>query len=48
MHGELAHILSVKQQVLQASLPRIAFGAKRILASSEIERIEPLLHKLNS
>ncbi len=42
-----AHILAVKYQVLQSSIPRLASGARKILASSEIERIEPLLHKLN-
>ncbi len=42
-----AHILAVKHQVLQSDVPRLASGARKILASSEIERIEPLLHKLN-
>ncbi len=42
-----AHVLAVKQQVLQASLPQLEVGVRRILASAEIERIEPLLHKLN-
>lgn len=43
-----AHILAVKHQVLQSDLPRLVSGARKILASSEIDRIEPLLHKLNS
>ena len=42
-----AHVLSIKQQVLQSDVPRLAMTARKILASSEIERIEPLLHKLN-
>ncbi len=42
-----AHVLSIKQQVLQSDVPRLAMAARKILASSEIERIEPLLHKLN-
>ncbi len=42
-----AHVLSIKRQVLQSDVPRLATAARKILASSEIERIEPLLHKLN-
>jgi phosphotransferase system enzyme I (PtsI) len=42
-----AHVLTVKQQVLQSSLPKLTGTVRRILASAEIERIEPLLHKLN-
>jgi phosphotransferase system enzyme I (PtsI) len=43
-----AHVPAVKHQVLQSSMPKLASGARKILASSEIDRIEPLLHKLNS
>ena len=43
-----AHVLAVKQQVLQSSLSKLAQHVRKILASAEIERIEPLLHKLNS
>ncbi|OIQ80265.1 phosphoenolpyruvate-protein phosphotransferase [mine drainage metagenome] len=43
-----AYILAVKQQILQSDLPRLVIGSRKILASGEIERIEPLLHKLNS
>jgi phosphotransferase system enzyme I (PtsI) len=43
-----AHVLAVKQQVLQASLPKLESSVRRILASAEIERIEPLLYKLNN
>jgi len=43
-----AHVLSIKHQILQSDLPKLVAGARKILASSEIERIEPLLHKLNS
>jgi phosphotransferase system enzyme I (PtsI) len=42
-----AHVLAVKRQVLQSSLPGLAATARKILASAEIERIEPLLEKLN-
>jgi phosphotransferase system enzyme I (PtsI) len=42
-----AHVLAVKRQVLQSSLPRLANTARKILASAEIDRIEPLLDKLN-
>lgn len=42
-----AHVLSVKRQVLQSSLPRLENKVRKILASAEIERIEPLLDKLN-
>jgi len=43
-----AHMLAVKHQVLQSDLPKLASGVRKILASSEIDRIEPLLHKLNN
>lgn len=42
-----AHVLAVKRQVLQASLPKLVNTVRKILASAEIERIEPLLDKLN-
>lgn len=42
-----AHVLAVKRQVLQSSLPKLVTSARKILASAEIERIEPLLDKLN-
>ena len=42
-----AHILTVKRQVLGCNLPRLAASVRKILASSEIDRIEPLLYKLN-
>jgi phosphotransferase system enzyme I (PtsI) len=42
-----AHVLTVKRQVLQSNLPKLAGTVKKILASGEIERIEPLLDKLN-
>jgi phosphotransferase system enzyme I (PtsI) len=37
----------VKRQVLQSSLPRLTSSVRKILASAEIDRIEPLLDKLN-
>jgi len=43
-----AHILAVKRQVLGSNLPKLTSGVRRILASSEIEKIEPLLVKLNN
>ena len=42
-----AHVLAVKRQVLQSSLPRLTSSVRKILASAEIDRIEPLLDKLN-
>jgi phosphotransferase system enzyme I (PtsI) len=42
-----AHVLAVKRQVLQSSLPGLTSIARKILASAEIDRIEPLLEKLN-
>jgi phosphotransferase system enzyme I (PtsI) len=42
-----AHVLAVKRQVLQSSLPKLTNSVRKILASSEIDRIEPLLDKLN-
>lgn len=42
-----AHLPAVKQQVLRASIPVLERGARRLLASAEIERIEFLLQKLN-
>lgn len=42
------HILSVKQQVLQSNLPKLAAVSRKILGSHDTEKIEPLLQKLNS
>jgi phosphotransferase system enzyme I (PtsI) len=42
-----AHVLAVKRQVLQSSLPGLASTARKILANAEADRIEPLLDKLN-
>jgi len=42
-----AHILTVKRQVLGSSMPKLQAPVRKILASAEIERIEPLLYKLN-
>lgn len=42
-----AHVLAVKRQVLQSSLPKLTSSVRKILASAEIDRIEPLLEKLN-
>lgn len=43
-----AHVLAVKRQVLNSNLPKLASCVRRILASSEVEKIEPLLAKLNT
>ena len=43
-----AHILAVKRQILGSNLPKLISGVRRILASSEIEKLEPLLMKLNN
>jgi phosphotransferase system enzyme I (PtsI) len=40
-------VLAVKRKVLQSSLPKLTNSVRKILASSEIDRIEPLLDKLN-
>ena len=42
-----ANMLAVKRQVLQSNLPALASGVRKILASHDIEKIEPLLQKLN-
>jgi phosphoenolpyruvate-protein phosphotransferase (PTS system enzyme I) len=42
-----AHVLAVKRQVLQSSLPNLTLGARKILNSNDIDKIEPLLQKLN-
>jgi len=42
-----AHVLAVKHQVLQSNLPKLASTVRKILASAEIDRIVPLLQKLN-
>ena len=42
-----ANILAVKRQVLQSSLPKLTLGVRKILSSQDIDKIEPLLQKLN-
>jgi len=42
-----AHVLAVKRQVLQSSLPKLTLGVRKILSSQDIDNIEPLLQKLN-
>ena len=42
-----ANLLAVKHQVLQSNLPELLAGSRKILASSDIDKIEPLLQKLN-
>lgn len=43
-----ANILAVKRQVLQTSLPRLGLMVRKILSSTDSEKIEPLLVKLNA
>jgi len=42
-----AHVLAVKRQVLQSNLPKLLSGTRKILSSYDVDRIEPLLQKLN-
>lgn len=42
-----ANILAVKQQVLQSNLPELIAPVRRILSLANIDKIEPLLQKLN-
>jgi phosphotransferase system enzyme I (PtsI) len=42
-----SHILAVKRQILQSDLPNLANAARKILGNQDIDRIEPMLHKLN-
>ena len=42
-----AHVLAVKRQVLQSSLPKLTLGVRKILNNQDIDKIEPLLQKLN-
>ena len=42
-----AHVLAVKRQVLQSNLPELTAITRKILGSYDIDRIEPLLEKLN-
>lgn len=43
-----AHILAIKRQVLQTNLPKLSAIVRKILASTDFEKIEPLLAKLNA
>lgn len=42
-----SHILMVKRQVLQSDIPKLNSTARRILASHDSEKIEPLIQKMN-
>ena len=42
-----SHILAVKRQILQSDLPNLANVARKILGNHDIDKIEPMLHKLN-
>ncbi len=42
-----SHILSVKSQILQSEETLLAKQAKKILSMTDLEKIEPLVHKLN-
>jgi phosphotransferase system enzyme I (PtsI) len=43
-----ANVLAVKRQILNSNLPKLAAGVRRILASSEVEKTELLLARLNA
>ncbi|HEY8355797.1 MAG TPA: phosphoenolpyruvate--protein phosphotransferase [Methylophilaceae bacterium] len=45
MHS--AQILAVKNQVLKSDVPKLMQVSRKILATQEIDKIEPLLQKLN-
>jgi phosphotransferase system enzyme I (PtsI) len=42
-----AQILSVKRQVLQSDLPQLILTSRKILGNQDIDKIEPLMQKLN-
>jgi len=42
-----SHILSVKHQVLQSDLVKLVPAARKILASQDSDKIEPLIQKMN-
>lgn len=42
-----SHILAVKRQILQSDLPNLSSVARKILGNQDIDKIEPMLHKLN-
>jgi phosphoenolpyruvate-protein phosphotransferase (PTS system enzyme I) len=42
-----SHILSVKHQVLQSDLVKLVPAARKILASHDSDKIEPLIQKMN-
>ncbi len=42
-----SHILSVKQQILHSQLSALTVGARKILKLTDLDKIEPLLAKLN-
>src|SRR5450830_1883012 len=42
-----SNILSVKRQVLKSNLPNITSTARKILNNQDVDKVEPLLQKLN-
>jgi phosphotransferase system enzyme I (PtsI) len=42
-----SHILSVKQQILHSQLSELNSNARKVLAQTDIEKIEPLVAKYN-
>ena len=42
-----SHILAVKRQILQSNMPKLISAGRKILASQDADKIEPLLQKLN-
>lgn len=45
MHS--AQILAVKNQVLKSDVPQLMIASRKIIAAQDIDKIEPLLQKLN-
>ena len=42
-----SHILTVKREVLQSDLPKLTSAVRPILRNQEMDKMEPLLQKLN-
>ncbi|HEY0268084.1 MAG TPA: putative PEP-binding protein, partial [Methyloradius sp.] len=42
-----SNILSVKRQVLKSNLPNITNSARKILNNQDVDKVEPMLQKLN-
>jgi phosphotransferase system enzyme I (PtsI) len=42
-----SHILSVKQQILHSELKALQVNSRKVLNQTDIEKIEPMIAKLN-